>query len=60
VFPATRQQPDWVHKVANVLGCLPASVQDGARKALSEIRDAPDRTDAQRAIEVFARDYGIK
>jgi putative transposase len=60
VFPATRQQRDWVHKAANVLGCLPASVQAGARKALAEIRDAPDRDHAQRAIEVFARDYGVK
>jgi putative transposase len=60
VFPATRHQRDWVHKVANVLGCLPKAVQAGARKALSEIRDAPDRDHAQRAIEVFARDYGAK
>jgi putative transposase len=60
VFPATRHQRDWVHKVANVLGCLPKAVQAGARKALVEIRDAPDRPHAQRAIEVFARDYGVK
>jgi putative transposase len=60
VFPVTRQQRDWVHKVANVLGCLPKVVQAGARKALVEIRDAPDRAHAQRAIEVFARDYGVK
>ena len=60
VFPATRHQRDWVHKAANVLGCLPSVVQAGARKALSEIRDAPDRDCAQRAIEVFARDYGVK
>jgi putative transposase len=60
VFPATRHQRDWVHKVANVLGSLPTSVQAGARKALSEVRDAPDRDHAQRAIEVFARDYGVK
>jgi putative transposase len=60
VFPATRHQRDWVHKVANVLACLPAAVQAGARKALAEIRDAPDRDHAQRAIEVFARDYGTK
>jgi putative transposase len=60
VFPATRHQRDWVHKVANVLGCLPKAVQAGARKALVEIRDAPDRDHAQRAIEVFARDYGVK
>jgi putative transposase len=60
VFPATRHQRDWVHKLANVLAALPKAVQAGARKALSEIRDAPDRDHAQRAIEVFARDYGTK
>jgi transposase-like protein len=60
VFPATRAQRDWVHKLANVLGCLPKTVQAGARKALVEIRDAPDRDHARRAIEVFARDYGVK
>jgi putative transposase len=60
VFPTTRHQRDWVHKVANVLACLPKAVQAGARKALTEIRDAPDRDHARRAIEAFARDYGIK
>ena len=60
VFPATRHQRDWVHKVANVLGCLPAAVQAGARRALAEIRDAPDRVHAERAIQMFARDYGTK
>jgi putative transposase len=49
-----------VHKVTNVLGCLPKAVQAGARKALAQIRDAPDRDHAQRAIETFARDYGVK
>jgi putative transposase len=60
VFPATRHQRDWVHKTANVLACLPKAVQAGARKALAEIRDAPDRDHALRAIEAFARDYGVK
>jgi putative transposase len=60
VFPATRHQRDWVHKVANVLGCLPAAVQAGARRALVEIRDAPDRAHAEQAIEAFAGDYGVK
>ena len=60
VFPATRHQRDWVHKAANVLGCLPKAVQAGARKALTEIRDAPDRAHAEQAIEAFARDYGVK
>jgi putative transposase len=60
VFPATRHQRDWVHKTANVLACLPKAVQAGARQALAEIRDAPDRDHARRAIEAFARDYGTK
>jgi putative transposase len=60
VFPATRHQRDWVHKTANVLGCLPKAVQAGVRKALAEIRDAPDRDHARRAIQAFARDYGVK
>jgi putative transposase len=60
VFPATRHQRDWVHKVGNVLGCLPKAVHAGARRALAEIRDAPDREQAEQAIAVFARDYGVK
>src|ERR671912_2697497 len=48
VFPATRHQRDWVHKLANVLGCLPTSVHAGARTALAEIRNAPDRDHAER------------
>jgi putative transposase len=60
VFPATRQQRDWVHKLSNVLGCLPAAVQAGPCKAMAEIHDAPDRDHAEQAIEAFARDYGLK
>ena len=59
VFPATHHQRDWVHKLANVLNALPKAVQAGARKALAEIRDAPDREHAERAIELFARDDGV-
>jgi putative transposase len=43
-----------------VLASLPKACQAGARKALAEIRDTPDRDSACRAIEVFARDYGVK
>jgi putative transposase len=60
VFPATRHQRDWVHKAANVLGCLPKAVQAGARQALAEIRDAPDRDHAEQAIAALVRDYGVK
>jgi putative transposase len=60
VFPATREQKCWVHKVRNVLGALPKSVHAGARKALNEIIMAEDRPHAERAIEAFATDYGTK
>src|SRR5215207_4800290 len=60
IFPATRQQRDWVHKLANVLGWLPAVVQAGARRALAEIRDAPDRGHAERAIECSPATTGVK
>ncbi len=57
VFPETRWQRDWVHKVANVLNALPASVQARARRALREIWDAEDKGHAERALDRFARDY---
>jgi putative transposase len=60
VFPATREQKCWVHKVRNVLGALPKSVHAGARKALNEIILAEDLEHARAAIEAFASDYGVK
>jgi transposase-like protein len=60
VFPTTREQRCWVHKVANVLNALPKSVQAGARRALNEIAQAEDRVHAERAIEALVSDYGVK
>jgi putative transposase len=60
VFPATREQRCWVHKVANVLNAMPKSVQAGARRALNEIVQAEDRTHAERAIQALVSDYGAK
>jgi putative transposase len=60
VFPATREQRCWVHKVRNVLNALPKSIHAGARKALNEIILAEDLEHARAAIEAFASDYGTK
>jgi transposase-like protein len=57
VFPATRDQRCWVHKLANVLDALPNSAQPTARRALAEIRDAEDRDHAVEAVVAFARDF---
>jgi transposase-like protein len=53
VWPETREQRDWVHKVANVLDALPKSTQPTARKMLAEIRDAEDRDHALAAAQRF-------
>jgi putative transposase len=37
VFPDTREQPAWVHNVANVLNALPKSAHPGATAASAEI-----------------------
>jgi Transposase, Mutator family len=47
VFPEARQGRCWVHKVVNILHCLPKSAQPAARKALAQIRDAEDREHAE-------------
>jgi len=60
VFPKTRAQRCWVHKVANVLNALPKSVQPTARRMLAEIRDAEDRDHALAAMQAFAREFGAK
>jgi len=58
VFPATRAQRCWVHKVANVINALPKSAQPTARRMLAEIRDAEDREHALRAVDALAQEYG--
>jgi transposase-like protein len=60
VFPATREQRCWFHKIANVLGALPKSAHPGAKKALAEIWNAEDRRHALEAVKSFEAAYGAK
>ncbi len=60
IFPNTRHQRCWVHKIANLLNKVPKSVQPNMKDDLREIRDAPDRAKAGLAITVFAEKYGAK
>jgi putative transposase len=57
VWPETAEQRDWVHKVANVLDALPASVQPTAKKMLHEIREAEDREHAVEAARRFDAEF---
>src|SRR5207248_685038 len=60
VFPATREQRCWFHKIANVLGAMPKSAHPGAKKALAEIWNAEDRCHARDAVRAFEATYGAK
>ena len=60
VFPATREQRCWFHKIANVLGALPKSAHPGAKKALAEIWNAEDKAHALDAVKAFEAAYGAK
>ena len=60
VFPKTREQRCWFHKIANVLGALPKSAHPGAKKALAEIWNAEDRRHALDAVASFKAAYGAK
>jgi len=60
VFPTTREQRCWFHKIANVLAALPKSAHPGAKKALAEIWSAEDGEHAQAAATAFADLYRAK
>jgi putative transposase len=60
VFPDTREQRCWWHKLANVLAALPKSAHPGALAALRDIYNAEDIDKAQVAIKAFEIDYGAK
>ncbi|GAA2757255.1 transposase-like protein [Actinopolymorpha rutila] len=60
VFPDTREQRCWFHKIANVLNALPKSTQPGAKAALAEIWNAEDRKHAEAAAKAFTTAYGVK
>ncbi|MDN5745412.1 MAG: IS256 family transposase, partial [Nocardioidaceae bacterium] len=60
VFPDTREQRCWWHRIGNVLAALPKSAQPGAKKALAEIYNAEDKDHAEAAAKTFADLYGAK
>jgi putative transposase len=60
IFPSTKHQRCWVHKITNVLNKVPKSVQPNMKADLREVRDAPDRANAEGAIGVFEEKYGAK
>jgi putative transposase len=60
VWPTTREQRCWVHKIANILNKLPKSLHTKAKRALQEIWMAETKKDAVGALEAFVETYQIK
>ncbi len=60
VWPDTREQRCWVHRIANVLDKLPKRLHAKAKAALHEIMRADTRKAAQQGIARFEDDYGAK
>jgi putative transposase len=60
VWPETREQRCWVHRLANVLDKLPKRLQPKAKLALHAIMYAPTRAEAEAGIEAFAAEYDAK
>ncbi len=57
VYPETREQRCWVHKIANVLDKLPKRLQARAKAMLHEIMRAPDRQSAEEDIVRFREEF---
>ncbi len=53
VFPSTRHQRCWNHRVLNVQDKLPKRLQADARRQLRAIAEAPTRADAERLRDAY-------
>lgn len=57
VYPETKEQRCWVHKIRNVLDKLPKRLQPRAKDMLHEAMYAPDRASAREAMQSFTQEY---
>ena len=60
VFPDSREQRCWVHKIANVLDAVPSSLQPKVKAALHNIMNAENKETADLAIDQFQATYRAK
>ena len=60
VWPETKEQRDWCHKMGNVLDKLPKRLQPKAKRALREMMYAETREQADEHIDRFITDYQAK
>jgi putative transposase len=60
IWPETREQRDWCHKIANILDKLPKRLQGKAKRLLHEIMYAETRALAEEGIDAFAAEFSLK
>jgi hypothetical protein len=60
VWPKTREQRDWFHKLGNILDKLPRRLQHRVKAGLHEVMYAETREQAREAITRFRSEYGAK
>jgi len=60
VYPQSKQQRCWVHKTANVLNCVPKSVQPKVKEALHQIWQADTQSNAYQAFDRFEQMFAAK
>lgn len=60
VFPSTRHQRCWLHKIVNVLNAVPKSIGPKVKADLNEICRAEGRASAEVALDTFVEKYGAK
>ena len=60
VFPETREQRCWMHKMQNVTGVLPKAMREKAKSDLQDIWMAETKKEANAAFDLFVETYGVK
>ena len=60
VWPETREQRCWVHRIANVLDKLPTRLQLQAKRAWHDMMYAKSRATCEASMQHFAQDYEAK
>lgn len=60
VWPETREQRDWCHKMANVLDKLPKRLQGKAKRILRDAMNAETKDEASEYIDIFEATFSPK
>lgn len=60
VWPETREQRDWCHKIGNILDKLPKRLQAKAKRLLRDAMYADTKEQAEEAMDIFAATFSPK